>query len=278
MSAWFGRYGSTVFFWAFAVGFLCLGTACKKKPKELKRYGWVDGKLGGPDSPLTCASDLQGAMLTLDFDSVPAGTTITVRGKEYAPVGKLHLDFDMGDAIGAMPVKDVVSPGSTNLKPGIAMALATPTGSYTTEIPEQKYISVRLRSGVGKPMKLGTEPAPSSPPNLVWLGLESEAFGNATTMRNVDWIAKESGEISSVPGPICKYQDPRTGAISSAPLTMLAPEIAIYDRRTGRIVDKKAFYGLASCPSEKSKKDESVASTPSEDSIKRWLKERRTKK
>jgi hypothetical protein len=279
MSAWLGRYGSTVFFCTFAVAFLCLGSACKKKkPKELKRYGWVENKLGGPDSPLTCDAELKGATLTLDFDSVPAGTTITIRGKDYTPVGKLHLDLEMGDAIGVMTVKDVLSPGSTNLKPGIPIALSTPTGSYKTEIPEQKYISVTLRSGLGKPMKLGTEPAPSSPPNVMWLGLESEALGNAKLMRDVDWIASESGVITSVPGPMCKYQDPQTGAISSAPLKMLAPEIAIYDRRTGRIVDKKNFYGLASCPSEKSKKDDSVASTPSEDTIKRWLNERRTKK
>jgi hypothetical protein len=271
------RLRSPSFFVALVVLLCSSAIGCKKK--ELKRYAWVDQKLGGADSPVTCDAALRGTVVALDFDNVPAASTITVRGTSYTPTGKLHVDIDIGDVLGALKTSDALGAGF-ELDPRIPIDLDLPNGTFKTEVPKQKYLAIGLKAGVGKPIKFGDDP-PHAPgaagPSLLWLGMEDELLGSAATLRDVDWVAA-AGEMRSSAGPTCKYQDSKTGAISTAPLTVLAPEVVIYDRRTAHVVDKKVIHGAASCPLEKEKGESSVAAEPSDSQIKIWLKERRAKK
>lgn len=253
-------------------------TSCKKK--ELKKWAWVDAKLSGPDlAGLTCTSELRATVLVLDCDNVPAGSTFTIRGKQRAASGKLHEEIDVGDAVGAFKVSDRLA-FNTKWNPQVPLVIALPTGTIKTEVPPV-YLGVALKAGVGKSLTFGAEPAAkpnAAGPSVLWLGLTNEVFGPAATLRDVDWVAAENPEPVTVNGPICKYRDPRTGAVSSAPLTLLVDEVIVYDRRTARVVDRKQFYAVPACPSEKDKRDKTVVNGPSEDTKKQWVAERRTKK
>jgi hypothetical protein len=255
---------------------LLCASSCRRR--ALNRWAWIDGKLSGPDLPFTCTAPLEGASIALDCEALPKDTVITVRGTEHAAAGKLHLDVDVGEALGSVTVKDLLSPGF-ELDPKIPIVITIPSGTVKTEVPKLKYLTIPLKYAAGKPLAFGKEPPPA--PNkagttVLWFGLNDEAFGPAATLREVDWLAVQ-GDVKIVDGPTCKYQDTQTGKISSAPLKLHAPEIVIYDRRTARVIDRKVFSAGGSCPSEKSKQDDTVHAGASEDTIKRWLKERRTK-
>ena len=125
---------------------------------------------------------------------------------------------------------------------------------------EAKRLGAELKYAAGKPLLFGKEPAAAPNPagtTVLWLGSDDEAFGPATTLREVDWLAVK-GDSKVIDGPICKYQDMQTGKISTAPLKLVTPEVLIYERRTARVVDRRTFQALPSCPSEKRKRDDTV--------------------
>jgi hypothetical protein len=248
--------------------------------RPLKDWSWTEGKLSGSGIPFTCTAPLQGTKIALDCDGLPSDSKISVRGGEpQSASGKFHLDIDVGDALGAVSVKDFVTIGF-ELDPKIPLVIVIPKGTVKTELPKIKSPKVGLKGGAGKPMPFGNEPAAApnpAGPTVLWMGTEGEAFGPATTLREVEWVAAEAGS-KITDGPTCKYQDPQTGKISTAPLNVHATEAIIYDRRTARVVDRNLFKPLVSCPVQKLKTQDAVHASVSEDVMKRWVQERRTKR
>lgn len=247
--------------------------------RPLKNWSWLDDKLSGKDLPFTCSAPLRGTKVELDCEGLPNDTKITVGRSEHKASGKWHLAVELGEVLGALSVKDVMSPGF-ELDPKTPLVIRIPSGTVTTELPKIKYLRMGIEGGVGKPMTFGNEP-PATPnpagPTVVWLGTEGESFGPATTMREVDWVAG-IGDPKYTDGPTCKYQDRQTGKISSAPLVVQATEIVIYDRRSARVIDRNVMKPYVACPVEKPKEQEKVYAAIGQDAIKRWLKERRAKK
>jgi hypothetical protein len=243
---------------------------------------WVDGDLHFKELVgATVRFRQDGVYYGVKLRSFPVGTSFTL--------GELTVQkdedgrIDVGEAaLAASPL--AIKDSDFKINPHVDLEVRVP-GFAPNRIPAPAIDARRdlvdtIAGAVNHPVLLGHEKASDPRPaqhTIVYVGhgrSDSEVFGPAATLREVDWVGV-SEPLLPRPGGSCTFKSDTAGTPpTTAKVRLIDEEVTVVERRTSRVVARKTFAASPECPSYS--RDSTVESSPDAEVITRWLREVRT--
>lgn len=213
------------------------------------------------------------------FHGLKQGTKVTVADKtgEVDAQGTFEAKVDLKGKVGKLPIKHL-----TDYKVAtgfdVPVTIAIPHfGKLETKTPSDDgfafTIDAALKNAVGKPLVFPGEPKSEAKADVAFLatGAIGELFGEPKVVSDIDWVVMlEDGKEG--PTKTCG------GYENSGDLEVMFVDstATIYDRRTGKVVEKKIFKPRQACPQfvVTKKGSDKATETPSRTDVKKWLEQR----
>ena len=189
---------------------------------------------------------------TITLKSFAKGTKYEVAGKQGTVNSYVYemVNVDVRNRIGGLSLDELRS-----VDFGLTMTLDLPDGRSGQVKLAPVYVDYGLRevlrTAENGPVSFGAEPDDPTKDNcLIWpTSSELEKYSVCTKVQDVDWVAVEHELPEEKSTKICKgYKDKDGKPTSDITLVSKDTEMTIYDRRTGKVIDKKTFPPDADFP------------------------------
>jgi len=249
------------------------------QPLRLEWHGKAFEVIGDPDRAVTGSVEAAPASLRVVADARP-GVKVKV-GDSVLPTEFI----DIKRWLGSFPLKgkaaveavqlSITYPDARSLSatvPRIRLGIVHPPPVFAAVAGGQPLVFVDEADAAGDPDAI------ARPVGV--LRFVGSMIGAPATLRDVDWVAVTSfGEkVRTKP---CKFETTDGTQSISVPLELHTTNVAIVDRRTGTVVDKKSFEPTDDCPQglrRKSTDTAAIVAGALPYAIDDWLTERLAKK
>lgn len=224
-----------------------------------------------------------GMSYEMRFNGFPSGTTITMSGKSTALSSTGYTQStDISDLVADLSPADALS-YSFKLDPKIECELGVPGYVPLTVKAPAKSVSFAVRDAMSKAIDhpvLFKGEAVTDPPiaahSILYTGPVAEAYGPASRLRDVDWIAVVD-KLPARKGKTCATTKttPLPGRAAPPPsivLDLVDEDVLIVERKTSKIISRKTFSAKTDCPSYVGV---GSATYPDELVMKRWVRDER---
>jgi hypothetical protein len=205
------------------------------------------------------------------FAQLLPGSTWSIGGKQGSAATSL-VTVEGLDFLGPVAFDSI-----TRVDPNLTLHLSLPDGrTGDSKVPpiHFKHAVRDIFSHVEHaPVTFGKEPADPKPSDSIFYlggGITGEIIGTSGTLQQIDFVAMQERQDASGTKLCSGY----TGPHPSITINLKATDVALWNRRTGSLVEKKTFPPDDTCPIVALTTDDSGAidSLPPTPKIEAWLK------
>lgn len=200
--------------------------------------------------------------------------------------GKVESDIydicKLGEATSKLGSVSISKLSDATLDPGCTFSIETPAGGKGKVKLKPVRVGLSVEEALKKvengPVTFGDEPKDEKPGQNVMLlqGLTPKVFGPAQTLQDLDMIALVR-QLAAVKGTkkCTGYKDRSDKPMPDLDLQLKETEVTIYERRTGKQVERKIFPPDEECPmlTFQAKGDSKTDSSPPTQQIEDWLRQ-----